>query len=256
LSDPSAPAIHVRDLGKRFRLEPGRRAHERLEHLLRSPARLCKHRPAAAPTWVLRDVSFDLHPSEIVALVGCNGSGKSVLLKILSRVLKPTEGHVTIRGRVASILDVGTGFHPDLTGRENLFLSGVILGMKRVEVARAFDEIVAFAEVEKYLDIPVKRYSSGMKMRLALAVCAQFERDVVLLDEVLAVADEGFQRRYIARVAQVASEGCAVLMVSHDAQAVERLCARAILLDGGRIAANGPSREVFDRYHELLSAAE
>jgi lipopolysaccharide transport system ATP-binding protein len=248
----SAFAIEVRGLGKRFRTDQNQRAHERLEHLLRSPARLWKGSPAPSANWVLRDVSFDLSPGEIVALVGRNGSGKSVLLKIVSRVIKPTEGNVEIRGRIASILDVGTGFHPDLTGRENVFLNGVILGMKRAEVARGFDEIVAFSEVEKYLDIPVKRYSSGMKMRLALAVCAQFKRDVVLLDEVLAVADEAFQRRYIAKVEQVAREGCAVLMVSHDAQAVERLCSRAILIDGGRLAADAPAREVLDLYHTLL----
>jgi lipopolysaccharide transport system ATP-binding protein len=248
----SAFAIQVRGLGKRFQAVQNQRAHERLEHLLRSPANLWRRSPASSAKWVLRDVSFDLSPGEIVALIGRNGSGKSVLLKIISRVIKPSEGNVEIRGRIASILDVGTGFHPDLTGRENVFLNGVILGMKRAEVARGFDEIVAFSEVEQYLDIPVKRYSSGMRMRLALAVCAQFKRDVVLLDEVLAVADEAFQKRYIAKVEQVAREGCAVLMVSHDAQAVERLCSRAILIDHGKLAADAPAREALDRYHALL----
>ena len=248
----SAFAIQVRGLGKRFHAVQNQRAHERLEHLLRSPANLWRRSPSSSAKWVLRDVSFDLSPGEIVALIGRNGSGKSVLLKIISRVIKPTEGNVEIRGRIASILDVGTGFHPDLTGRENVFLNGVILGMKRAEVARGFDEIVAFSEVEQYLDIPVKRYSSGMRMRLALAVCAQFKRDVVLLDEVLAVADEAFQKRYIAKVEQVAREGCAVLMVSHDAQAVERLCSRAILIDHGKLAADAPAREALDRYHALL----
>jgi lipopolysaccharide transport system ATP-binding protein len=245
-------AIQVRGLGKRFRTDPSQRAHERLERLLRSPSLLWKRRSPSFGAWVLRDVTFDLRPGEIVALVGRNGSGKSVLLKIVSRVIKPSEGNIEIRGRIASILDVGTGFHPDLTGRENVFLNGVILGMKRAEVARAFDEIVSFSEAEKYLDTPVKRYSSGMRMRLALAVCAQFKRDVVLLDEVLAVSDEAFQKQFIAKVEQVAREGCAVLMVSHDAQAVERLCSRAILLDGGRLAADGPAREVLDLYHTLL----
>jgi homopolymeric O-antigen transport system ATP-binding protein len=248
----SASAILVRGLGKRFQAIQDQRAHERLEHLLRSPASLWRRSQESSVNWVLRDVSFDLSPGEIVALIGRNGSGKSVLLKIISRVIKPTEGNVEIHGRIASILDAGTGFHPDLTGRENIFLSGVILGMKRVEVARGFDEIVAFSEVEQYLDIPVKRYSSGMRMRLALAVCAQFKRDVVLLDEVLAVADETFQKRYIAKVEQVAREGCAVLMVSHDAQAVERLCSRAILIDHGKLAVDAPAREALDRYHALL----
>jgi lipopolysaccharide transport system ATP-binding protein len=248
----SSFAIQVRKLGKRFRADQNQKAHERLEQLLRSPASLWKGSPASPPNWVLRDVSFEISPGEIVALVGRNGSGKSVLLKIVSRVMKPTEGNIEIHGRIASILDVGTGFHPDLTGRENVFLNGVILGMKRAEVARAFDEIVAFSEVEKYLDTPVKRYSSGMRMRLALAVCAQFKRDVVLLDEVLAVADEAFQARYIAKIEQVAREGCAVLMVSHDAQAVVRLCSRAILIDSCKLAADGPARGVLDLYHSLL----
>lgn len=188
-----------------------------------------------------------------MALVGRNGSGKSVLLKIIAQVLKPSEGTVEILGRVASILDVGTGFHPDLTGRENVFLHGVILGMKRAEVARAFDEIVAFSEVADYLDVPVKRYSSGMRMRLALAVCAQFRSEVVLLDEVLAVADETFQQRYSAKIEQVARAGGSVLMVNHDAEAAERLCSRAILIDCGSLRADGPVHEVLDLYHGLLA---
>jgi lipopolysaccharide transport system ATP-binding protein len=248
----SAIAIQVRGLGKRFRTGPTPKAHERIEHLLRAPTRLWKPAQPSPENWALRSVSFDVSPGEIVALVGRNGSGKSILLKTISRVMKPTEGTIEIRGRMASILDVGTGFHPDLTGRENVFLNGVILGMKRAEVARAFDEIVAFSEVEKYLDIPVKRYSSGMRMRLALAVCAQFKRDVVLLDEVLAVADEAFQKRYIEKVEQVAREGCAVLMVSHDAQAVERLCSRAILIERGKLTADAPARQVLDLYHASL----
>ena len=202
--------------------------------------------------WALRDVSFSVEHGEVLGIIGRNGAGKSTLLKILSRITEPTEGRVTLEGRVASLLEVGTGFHPELTGRQNIFLNGSILGMSRAEVARKFDEIVAFAEVDKFLDTPVKRYSSGMYVRLAFAVAAHLEPEILLVDEVLAVGDVQFQNKCLGRMREVVAGGHTVVFVSHNMNAVESLCTRAISLDGGALKAN--SRDVRTVITQHLSA--
>ncbi|HPK54680.1 MAG TPA: ABC transporter ATP-binding protein, partial [Smithellaceae bacterium] len=186
--------------------------------------------------WALKDVSFEVRQGEAVGIIGRNGAGKSTLLKILSRITEPTTGRVTIRGRVASLLEVGTGFHPELTGRENIYLNGTILGMTRSEIKSKFDEIVSFAEIERYLDTPVKRYSSGMYVRLAFAVAAHLEPEILLIDEVLAVGDAVFQKKCLGKMNAVAKEGRTVLFVSHNMSAVMGLCESAVMLDSGSLA--------------------
>jgi lipopolysaccharide transport system ATP-binding protein len=198
--------------------------------------------------WALKDISFDVRRGEVMGVVGRNGAGKSTLLKVLSRITEPTQGRVTIRGRIASLLEVGTGFHPELTGRENIFLNGAILGMTRREVNTKFDEIVDFAGVERFLDTPVKRYSSGMYVRLAFAVAAHLEPDILIIDEVLAVGDVVFQKKCLGKMQNVASSGRTVLFVSHNMQAVVGLTDRCILLEGGQVVAVGPSEDVIYRY--------
>jgi lipopolysaccharide transport system ATP-binding protein len=206
------------------------------------------HNPHSEEFWALKDVSFDVRQGEVVGIIGRNGAGKSTLLKILSRITEPTAGRVRMSGRVASLLEVGTGFHPELTGRENVFLNGAILGMAREEIKRKFDEIVAFAEVETFLDTPVKRYSSGMYVRLAFAVAAHLEPEILIVDEVLAVGDFEFQRRCLGKMNEVASGGRTVLFVSHNMTAIETLCPRSIILKHGRIEASGPTQEVVANY--------
>jgi lipopolysaccharide transport system ATP-binding protein len=203
---------------------------------------------ASGTFWALRDVSFDVQPGEVVGLVGRNGAGKSTLLKLLSRITEPTSGRATLRGRVASLLEVGTGFHPDLTGRENIYLNGAILGMKRAEIARKFDEIVEFAEMGAFLDTPVKRYSSGMYVRLAFAVAAHLDPEILIIDEVLAVGDAAFQKKCLGKMHHVASRGRTVLFVSHNMGAVQTLCSKAVMLEDGRVAAVGETRGVLARY--------
>jgi lipopolysaccharide transport system ATP-binding protein len=198
--------------------------------------------------WALKDVSFEVKQGEVAGIIGRNGAGKSTLLKILSRITEPTTGRVRIRGRVASLLEIGTGFHPELTGRENVFLNGAILGMSREEIKRKFDEIVAFAEVEQFLDTPVKRYSSGMYVRLAFAVAAHLEPEILIVDEVLAVGDYEFQRRCLGKMNEVAHGGRTVLFVSHNMTAIEELCPQSILLKNGRIERSGPTHEVVGHY--------
>jgi len=198
--------------------------------------------------WALKDVSFEIRRREAVGIIGRNGAGKSTLLKILSRITEPTTGRVTIKGRVASLLEVGTGFHPELTGRENIYLNGTILGMTRVEIKRKFDEIVAFAEVEKYLDTPVKRYSSGMYVRLAFAVAAHLEPEILVVDEVLAVGDAAFQKKCLGKMGDVAKEGRTVLFVSHNMAAVQSLCKKALQLESGNIVQTGDSKSVVSAY--------
>jgi lipopolysaccharide transport system ATP-binding protein len=198
--------------------------------------------------WALKDVSFDVQEGEVVGIIGRNGAGKSTLLKVLSRITEPTAGRVTLNGRVASLLEVGTGFHPELTGRENIYLNGTILGMRRAEIARKFDEIVAFAEVEKFLDTPVKRYSSGMYVRLAFAVAAHLEPEILVVDEVLAVGDAAFQKKCLGKMNEVAKGGRTVLFVSHNMGVVQQLCGTAVLLDAGRVEVIDSSSAVVERY--------
>jgi lipopolysaccharide transport system ATP-binding protein len=198
--------------------------------------------------WALNDISFEIKSGEIVGIIGRNGSGKSTLLKILSRITEPTSGYAEIRGRVGSLLEVGTGFHPELTGRENIYLNGAILGMRRAEIIKNFDEIVAFAEVEKFIDTPVKHYSSGMYLRLAFAVAAHLEPEILIVDEVLAVGDSRFQKKCLSKMEDVGRKGRTVLFVSHSMPAITRLCKRTILLDEGRIMKDGSSREVVSSY--------
>jgi homopolymeric O-antigen transport system ATP-binding protein len=200
--------------------------------------------------WALKDVSFEAQEGEVLGVIGANGAGKSTLLKVLSRITTPTEGRAEIRGRVGSLLEVGTGFHPELTGRENIYLNGSILGMRRFEINRAFDEIVEFSGVEKFIDTPVKRYSSGMYVRLAFSVAAHFEPEVMIVDEVLAVGDAEFQRRSMGRMESLGDSGRTIVFVSHNLRGVLQLCDRAILLDGGRVVASGPTPDVVAKYEE------
>ncbi|MBS0252755.1 MAG: ABC transporter ATP-binding protein [Proteobacteria bacterium] len=205
--------------------------------------------------WALKDVSFELKRGDVVGIVGRNGAGKSTLLKILSRITEPSAGRVEIRGRVASLLEVGTGFHLELTGRENIYLNGAILGMKHAEIRRKFDEIVAFSEVEKFLDTPVKRYSSGMYVRLAFAVAAHLEPEILVVDEVLAVGDAEFQQKCLGKMKHVAGQGRTVLFVSHNLAAVRALCNRGLLLDGGKVASDGSVDVVARRYINTSSSS-
>ena len=198
--------------------------------------------------WALRDVAFEIRRGEVLGIIGRNGAGKSTLLKILSRITEPSAGRVTIRGRVASLLEVGTGFHSELTGRENIFLNGAVLGMSRAEIRRKFDEIVAFAEVEKFLDTPVKHYSSGMYVRLAFAVAAHLEPEIMIVDEVLAVGDAEFQRKCLGKMSEVAESGRTVLFVSHNMAAIRTLTRRCLLIDGGRVRADASAAEAVELY--------
>jgi lipopolysaccharide transport system ATP-binding protein len=213
---------------------------------------LDRQRPSTALSseefWALRNVSFDVRRGETLGIIGRNGAGKSTLLKILSRITEPAEGRVTLRGRVASLLEVGTGFHPELTGRENIYLNGAILGMTRSEIARKFDDIVAFAEVQRFLDTPVKRYSSGMYVRLAFSVAAHLEPDILIVDEVLAVGDIQFQQKCLGKMEQVSAAGRTVLFVSHNLAAVKRLCTRALLLAAGTVTHAGTAEAVIAHY--------
>lgn len=209
--------------------------------------------------WALRNLNFEIKQGEVVGIIGRNGAGKSTLLKILSRITEPTQGRVRLRGRVASLLEVGTGFHPELTGRENIYLNGAILGMNRAEIKCKFDEIVAFAEIEEFLDTPVKRYSSGMFVRLAFAVAAHLEPEVLIVDEVLAVGDAEFQKKCMGKMDEVSQRGRTVLLVSHDMRRVASLCSRGILLDGGVVVRDGPMPVVIGAYlarHEAAAFAD
>ena len=254
----SNPIIAVEQLGKQFQLGRLQQRHNTLRDALvdslSSPFRRLR-RNGATPgqedqqtLWALRDISFEVQAGEAIGIIGRNGAGKSTLLKILSRITEPTEGCAYVHGRVGSLLEVGTGFHPELTGRENIYLNGAILGMRRVEIMRKFDEIVAFAEIEKFLDTPVKRYSSGMYVRLAFAVAAHLEPEVLVVDEVLAVGDLAFQKKCLGKMEDVAKGGRTVLFVSHNMNAVQRLCPSSILLERGRLVAHGGTPDVVTRY--------
>lgn len=242
-------AVSVRGLGKRYRIAHDREPYARLTESLWNTIQHPFRRGAQTEEfWALRDVSFDVNRGEVVGIVGRNGAGKSTLLKILSRITEPTEGEAILHGRVSSLLEIGTGFHPELTGRENIFLSGSILGMRRSDIHRRFDEIVAFAEVERFLDTPVKRYSSGMQVRLGFAVAAHLEPDILVVDEVLAVGDAAFQKKCLAKMEDVAGRGRTVLFVSHNMATILRLTRRAILLADGVIEADGESRNTVTAY--------
>jgi lipopolysaccharide transport system ATP-binding protein len=205
--------------------------------------------------WALRDVSFDVEEGDVVGLLGRNGAGKSTLLKLISQITAPTDGAIKLRGRAASLLEVGTGFHPELTGRDNIFINGAILGMTRREIAAKFDEIVDFSGIENFIDTPVKRYSVGMRVRLAFAIAAQLETEILILDEVLAVGDAAFQQKCLGRIGNISRSGRTVLFVSHDAAAIEALCTRGIVLNGGKVVYDGSQTEAIEHYAALRSAA-
>ncbi len=251
------PAIRAKGLGKCFYIQHNaqhggyRTLRESLVNAAMAPIRRWRnggHAGQREEFWALEDIEFEIQPGEVVGIIGRNGAGKSTLLKILSRITKPTTGVVELYGRVGSLLEVGTGFHPELTGRENIFLNGSILGMSRQAIVKRFDEIVAFAEIERFLDTPVKRYSSGMYVRLAFAVAAHLEPEVLLIDEVLAVGDASFQKKCLNKMQDVGHEGRTVLFVSHNMMAVTRLCPRAILLNRGRVIGDGPSAQITSLY--------
>jgi lipopolysaccharide transport system ATP-binding protein len=251
-------ALSVTNLSKSFNIDHrwnGLGGHRTLhDDLMNLPRRMFARfrqskRPTSETFWALKDVSFDVRQGEVVGIIGANGTGKSTLLKILNRITEPTSGGADIYGRVGALLEVGTGFHPELTGRENVFLNGAILGMTRAEIKKKFDEIVAFAEIEKFLDTPVKRYSSGMYVRLAFSVAAHLEPEILLIDEVLAVGDASFQKKSLEKMEAVAAnDGRTVIFVSHSMPTIARLCPRAIWLQGGEIAADGPSDDVIQKY--------
>ena len=248
----SAPVITAAGLGKHYRLD--RRASRlRFDTLAASLTgwvkRLARGQaPEIDTLWALRDVGFEIAAGEVVGMIGHNGAGKSTLLKILSRITEPTEGEAEIHGRVGSLLEVGTGFHPELTGRENIFLNGAILGMKRADIAARFDEIVAFAETEAFLETPLKKYSSGMYLRLAFAVAAHLQPDILIVDEVLAVGDAAFQRKCLGKMGDVAKQGRTVLFVSHNMGAVRSLCKRGLVFNGGRLEFDGRTDEAISYY--------
>ena len=243
--------IRVEEVSKRYRIGARREAYSTLRETMsraaRAPFRHFKSN-GSETVWALKDVSFAVAPGEILGIIGRNGAGKSTLLKILSRITAPTTGRVAIYGRIGSLLEVGTGFHPELTGRENIFLNGAVLGMRRMEIERKFDEIVAFAEIESFLDTPVKHYSSGMYMRLAFAVAAHLEPEILLVDEVLAVGDSSFQKKCLGKMGEVASAGRTILFVSHNMSAIQSLCQRVLWVEKGAIVADDSAVAVVSKY--------
>ena len=256
-----ATAIHADGISKSYQIaralrrQPYRTLQEEVIALPRALWKRARGRSEALETfWALSDVSFDVTEGEVIGIVGRNGAGKSTLLKILSRITEPTYGRAEIFGRVGALLEVGTGFHPELTGRENIYLSGAILGMRRSEIARRFEEIVSFAEVEQFIDTATKRYSTGMYTRLAFAVAAHLEPEILLIDEVLAVGDAAFQKKCLGKMEDVAGQGRTVFFVSHNTQAVRQLCARCILLDHGRVVADGATDATLATYNQRLRA--
>lgn len=249
------PIIKVENLGKQYGfggLHPAYMTfREAAAAAMLKPFKRVRRGLRPAPeerSWALKDVSFEVEPGEVVGLIGNNGAGKSTLLKILSRIVEPTTGNFELYGKIGSLLEVGTGFHPDLSGRENIFLNGALLGIKRAELQRRFDEIVAFSEIEEFIDLPVKWYSSGMYLRLAFSVAAHLDTEILTMDEVLAVGDNSFQQKCIDKVNEIRGQGRTILFVSHSMPAVTRLCERVILLDKGRVVEDGPATEVVNDY--------
>jgi len=256
--------IRGEGLGKRYRLGERERylaLRDVLARAFSAPASLFRARKPTSPNgaathiWALKGVSFEVHQGEVVGVIGRNGAGKTTLLKILARVTRPTEGRAQVRGRVGSLLEVGTGFHYELTGRENVFLSGAILGMSNAEIRRKFDEIVAFAEVGKFIDTPLKRYSSGMQTRLAFSVAAHLEPEILLVDEVLSVGDLQFQKKCLGKMGDVAQGGRTILFVSHQMNQIRRLCERVVWVDGGHIRQEGPTAKVVSDYEIAMTTA-
>jgi lipopolysaccharide transport system ATP-binding protein len=271
----SRTVIQVEGLGKRYRIGQPRQ-HNALSHVigdaLRAPVRLLSGNskvPGASSNgnknvnknvnggspylWALKDINFEVKEGEVVGLIGRNGAGKSTLLKILARVTRPTEGHAELHGRIGSLLEVGTGFHPELTGRENVFMSGAVLGMRAAEIRRKFDEIVAFSEVERFLDTPLKHFSSGMQVRLAFAVAAHLEPEILFVDEVLAVGDIAFQKKCLGKMSDVARHGRTIVFISHHMTQIRRLCTRAIWLDASHIRQEGSTTETVNAYESAMS---
>jgi ABC-type polysaccharide/polyol phosphate transport system ATPase subunit len=254
-------AIRVEALGKRYAIgtrEPYRTLRDGLTRALEAPLRRIWGKRGARPhssgerhVWALRDVSFEVREGEVVGIIGRNGAGKSTLLRILSRITRPSVGYTETFGRVGSLLEVGTGFHPELTGRENVYLNGGILGMRKAEIDRKFDEIVAFAGIERFIDTPIKHYSSGMHVRLAFGVAAHLEPEILLVDEVLAVGDAEFQKKCLGKMGEVGRSGRTVLLVSHQMTQIRRLCERSIWLDGGHVRASGPTGDVIAAYEAV-----
>lgn len=251
----SRPIIEIQNISKQYSIgkkESYGSLRDEIMQAITAPFRRGARAPGTGAEdntiWALRDVSFDVQEGEVIGIIGRNGAGKSTLLKILSRITEPTSGRIVMRGRVASLLEVGTGFHPELTGRENIYLNGALLGMSKQEIKARFDEIVAFSEIEKFLDTPVKRYSSGMYVRLAFAVAAHLEPEILIVDEVLAVGDVRFQRKCMDRMGDVSKEGRTVLFVSHSMPAITRICQRALLLSEGGVLKDGPAHQVVSAY--------
>jgi len=257
----SENAIIIENLGKRYSIGHRRGSDDGMRHAIedaiRSPFKRLRQRREEkrrdTEFWALRNVSLSIKPGEVVGIIGSNGAGKSTLLKLLSRITEPTEGRIRINGRIASLLEVGTGFHQELTGRENIFLNGAILGMSRAEIIRKFDEIVAFSEVEEFLDTPVKRYSSGMYVRLAFAVAAHLDPEILIVDEVLAVGDTAFQKKCLGKMGSFAQSGRTIFFVSHNLDAVRSLCQTGLWLKGGKVQMSGQAGEVIDAYLSSIS---
>jgi lipopolysaccharide transport system ATP-binding protein len=250
--------IEVQGLGKKYRVGERERyqaLRDLLARAIKSPFQFLK-RPAPDYLWALRDVSLEIRRGEVVGLIGRNGAGKTTLLKLLSRITRPTEGYAEIRGRVGSLLEVGTGFHPELTGRENIYLSGAILGMSRREINQKYEAIVEFAGVERFIDTPLKHYSSGMQMRLAFAVAAHLEPEILLVDEVLAVGDLEFQKKCLGKMQEVSESGRTIVFVSHQMNQIRRLCQRVYWLDGGQIRETGPTAEIVGAYESAMSSGD
>lgn len=260
MSSRSEAAIRVAGLSKRYVLgqrESYRTLRDVIAKTVAAPIRhmlgTAPPKPDAKEFWALKDVSFEVGRGEVLGVIGRNGAGKSTLLKVLTRITEPTQGRIEMHGRCGSLLEVGTGFHPELTGRENVYLNGAILGMRRTEIDRKFDEIVEFSEISKFLDTPVKRYSSGMYVRLAFAVAAHLEPEILIVDEVLAVGDVAFQKKCLGKMGDAASSGATVLLVSHNMAAIESLCERAILLEQGELVTVGQTEDVVNKYLEVAT---
>jgi lipopolysaccharide transport system ATP-binding protein len=252
----SSAVIRVRNLGKQYRIGTHGPRYKTLRDRIASGFRFRRpsaEKPTADRFWAVRNVNFDIPEGQIVGVIGRNGAGKSTLLKLISRITEPTEGEIELAGRVRSLLEVGTGFHPELTGRENIFMNGAILGMTKAEITSKFDAIVEFAEVEQFIDTPVKHYSSGMYLRLAFAVAAHLEPEILIVDEVLAVGDATFQKKCLGKMNEVSRQGRTVLFVSHNMVAVENLCSRGLVMEHGQVVFDGPAREAIATY---LSAGE